>query len=181
MHNCSCSACGCPAKPQVSTAPGGGLLPRRVTQARVSTALRVLPSGEMGRSTTSLRLHDDLRDRLAEAAEAEGTTVTALERFAREGLAISANRGGPPPDREVSGGPRTARPGTTAGDHPSSRSRTGLTSTIGVPSSASRFRTSTLMPSIAEISTLCNPTGFGRSAERVLNTPRSGFAGSSRG
>ncbi len=48
----------------------------------------------MGRSTTSLRLHDDLRGRLAEAAEAEGTTVTALvERFAREGLAIAAHPG----------------------------------------------------------------------------------------
>lgn len=48
----------------------------------------------MARSTTSLRLPDDLRDLLAETAEAEGTTVTALvERFAREGLAISAHPG----------------------------------------------------------------------------------------
>lgn len=42
---------------------------------------------------TSLRLDDD-RDRLAEAAVAEGTTVTALvERLVREGLALSADPG----------------------------------------------------------------------------------------
>ncbi|MGH8906746.1 MAG: hypothetical protein ACRD0K_09570 [Egibacteraceae bacterium] len=48
----------------------------------------------MGRSTTSLRLDDDLRGRLVEAANAEGTTVTALvERFVQEGLAIAAHPG----------------------------------------------------------------------------------------
>ncbi|MGH8888025.1 MAG: hypothetical protein ACRDYX_23300 [Egibacteraceae bacterium] len=48
----------------------------------------------MGRSTTSLRLADDLRARLAEAADAEETSVTALvERFVREGLAVSAHPG----------------------------------------------------------------------------------------
>lgn len=48
----------------------------------------------MGRSTTSLRLDDELRERLAEAAAAEGTTVTALvERFVGEGLAAAAHPG----------------------------------------------------------------------------------------
>lgn len=48
----------------------------------------------MGRSTTSLRLDDELRERLAEAAAAEETTVTALvERFVREGLAVAAHPG----------------------------------------------------------------------------------------
>lgn len=48
----------------------------------------------MARSTTSLRLDDDLRERLAEAAANEDTTVTALvERFIREGLALSAHPG----------------------------------------------------------------------------------------
>ena len=46
------------------------------------------------RSTTSIRLDDELRDRLAAAAAAEGTTMTELiERFAREGLASAAHPG----------------------------------------------------------------------------------------
>lgn len=48
----------------------------------------------MARSTVSLRLDDVLRARLAAAAEAEGTTVTALmERFAGEGLAVADHPG----------------------------------------------------------------------------------------
>src|SRR5215207_11394723 len=58
---------------------------------------------------------------------------------------------------------------------------TGFRSRIGVPSTASRCRTLTRSPSIDRTSTSCRPIGFGRSAERVLNTPRSGLRGSSRG
>jgi hypothetical protein len=48
----------------------------------------------MGRSTTSIRLDDDLRRQLAAQAEAEGTTLTELiERFVREGLASAAHPG----------------------------------------------------------------------------------------
>lgn len=48
----------------------------------------------MARSTTSVRLADELRDRLSEAAAAEGATVTELiERFVREGLATAAHPG----------------------------------------------------------------------------------------
>jgi transposase len=48
----------------------------------------------MARSTTSLRLDDELRRRLAALAELEGTSVTALvERFVREGLATAAHTG----------------------------------------------------------------------------------------
>lgn len=48
----------------------------------------------MTRSTTSIRLDDALRERLATAANAEGTTVTELiERFVREGLAVAAHPG----------------------------------------------------------------------------------------
>lgn len=48
----------------------------------------------MARSTLSLRLDDGLRERLAAAAAAEGTTVTALvERFVREGLAVADHPG----------------------------------------------------------------------------------------
>ncbi len=48
----------------------------------------------MGRSTTSVRLADDLRVDLASAAAAESTTVTELiERFVREGLACAAHPG----------------------------------------------------------------------------------------
>lgn len=48
----------------------------------------------MGRSTTSLRLSDELRGRLAVAAEVEGTTVTALvERYVSEGLATAPHPG----------------------------------------------------------------------------------------
>jgi ribosomal protein L21 len=41
--------------------------------------------------------------------------------------------------------------------------RTGLTSTIGLPSTASRPLTRTRSPSMARISTRCRPIGFGRS------------------
>jgi hypothetical protein len=48
----------------------------------------------MARSTTSVRLDDALRERLADEAAAEGTTVTELiERFVREGLATAAHPG----------------------------------------------------------------------------------------
>lgn len=48
----------------------------------------------MARSTLSLRLDDGLRERLAAAAAAEGTTVTALvERLVREGLAVADHPG----------------------------------------------------------------------------------------
>jgi hypothetical protein len=48
----------------------------------------------VGRSTTSLRLDDELRTHLTEAAHEEGTSVTALvERFVREGLATAAHPG----------------------------------------------------------------------------------------
>lgn len=46
------------------------------------------------RKTTSLRLPDDLRERLAVAAEQQNTTLTALvERYACEGLATDAHPG----------------------------------------------------------------------------------------
>ena len=46
------------------------------------------------RKTTSLRLPEDLRERIAAAAEQQGTTLTALvERYTREGLAIDAHPG----------------------------------------------------------------------------------------
>jgi hypothetical protein len=48
----------------------------------------------MGRSTTSIRLDDELRNRLAVQAAAEATTVTELiERFVREGLDCTAHPG----------------------------------------------------------------------------------------
>lgn len=48
----------------------------------------------MARSTTSVRLDDELRKQLATTAAAEGTTVTELiERFVREGLACAAHPG----------------------------------------------------------------------------------------
>jgi hypothetical protein len=48
----------------------------------------------MGRSTTSLRLDDELRRRLAALAAGEGTSVTSLvERFLREGLAVAEHPG----------------------------------------------------------------------------------------
>jgi hypothetical protein len=48
----------------------------------------------MTRTTTSVRLDDELRERLAFAAAGEGTTVTELiERFVREGLASAAHPG----------------------------------------------------------------------------------------
>ena len=48
----------------------------------------------MARSTTSIRLDDELRQRLADEAAAQGTTLTELiERFAREGLASATHPG----------------------------------------------------------------------------------------
>lgn len=48
----------------------------------------------MPRSTTSVRLDEQLRERLAAAAAAEGASVTELiERFVREGLASAAHPG----------------------------------------------------------------------------------------
>lgn len=48
----------------------------------------------MPRSTTSLRLDDELRERLATLAEAEGTSVTSLvERFLLESLAVAEHPG----------------------------------------------------------------------------------------
>lgn len=48
----------------------------------------------MTRSTTSVRLDDELRDRLAAAAAGESTTVTELiERYVREGLVSAAHPG----------------------------------------------------------------------------------------
>jgi sulfur carrier protein ThiS len=64
------------------------------------------------RSTTSFRLDDDLRRRLATAADADGTSVTALiERLLREGLEVMSFPGivfkpGPTGRRAaVAGGP----------------------------------------------------------------------------
>ncbi|MGA2925373.1 MAG: hypothetical protein ABSG43_05160 [Solirubrobacteraceae bacterium] len=48
----------------------------------------------MGSSTTSIRLDDELRSRLAAHAASESTTVTELiERFVREGLDCAAHPG----------------------------------------------------------------------------------------
>src|SRR5438067_12590289 len=45
---------------------------------------------KMSRSTTSLRLDDELRQRLSALAEREGSSVTSLvERLLREGLAVA--------------------------------------------------------------------------------------------
>ena len=56
--------------------------------------LQLIASQPMGRSTTSIRLDDDLRRQLGAQAVAEGTTATALiERFVREGLASAAHPG----------------------------------------------------------------------------------------
>jgi hypothetical protein len=54
-------------------------------------------------------------------------------------------------------------------------------SMIGVPSTASRSRTSNLVPDLPVIRTRCNPIGFGRSGARVLRTPCRGLVGSPRG
>lgn len=66
----------------------------------------------MPRSTTSIRLEDELRKRLATLAASEGTTVTELiERFVREGLACAEHlgivfKGGPSGRRAaLAGGP----------------------------------------------------------------------------
>jgi predicted ATPase len=48
----------------------------------------------MARTTTSLRLDDELRERLAVLAAAEGSSVTSLvERLLREGLAVAEHPG----------------------------------------------------------------------------------------
>jgi hypothetical protein len=48
----------------------------------------------MGRSTTSVRLDDELRSELAAQAAADSTTITELiERFVREGLDCAAHPG----------------------------------------------------------------------------------------
>ena len=48
----------------------------------------------MGRSTTSLRLDDELRARLARRAEDEGVSVTSLvERLLNQGLAMGEHPG----------------------------------------------------------------------------------------
>ena len=48
----------------------------------------------MGRSTTSLRLEDELRERLARRAELEGLSVTSLvERLLSQGLAMVEHPG----------------------------------------------------------------------------------------
>ena len=48
----------------------------------------------MGRTTTSLRLEDELRASLAAQAEMEGSSLTALvERMLREGLAMEQHSG----------------------------------------------------------------------------------------
>ena len=48
----------------------------------------------MGRSTTSIRLDDELRAQLSATADAEATTMTDLiERFVREGLATARHPG----------------------------------------------------------------------------------------
>ncbi len=66
----------------------------------------------MSRSTTSIRLEDRLRERLAALAAVEGTTMTELiERFVREGLDSEAHpgivfKGGPSGRRAaLAGGP----------------------------------------------------------------------------
>ncbi len=66
----------------------------------------------MGKSTTSVRLDDELRRQLADLAATEGTTVTELiERFVREGMACAAHpgitfKGGPSGRRAaLAGGP----------------------------------------------------------------------------
>lgn len=64
----------------------------------------------LGKSTTSIRLEDELRQELARIAAGEGTTVTELiERFVREGLAVAAHpgivfKGGPAGRRAALGG-----------------------------------------------------------------------------
>ncbi len=62
-----------------------------------------------------------------------------------------------------------------------SSSRTGFTSRIGVPSSASRWWTSIRRPSMAVIVTRWRPIGLGRCGERVLKTPSRCRAVSPRG
>ena len=58
---------------------------------------------------------------------------------------------------------------------------TGLTSMIGVPSKASSCPTVIRSPSTASTRTRCSPIGFGRSGERVVNTPSCGRVRSLRG
>jgi hypothetical protein len=58
---------------------------------------------------------------------------------------------------------------------PMLRLRAGLRCTIGVSFKASRCRTWIRRPSIAAMTTSCRPIGFGRSGDRVLNTPFCGL------
>jgi hypothetical protein len=59
--------------------------------------------------------------------------------------------------------------------------RTGFMSTTGVPSIASSGRTFNSRPTISSTVTGCNPSGFGRSGDRVAKTPVSGTLVSPRG
>src|SRR5712671_4069961 len=60
--------------------------------------------------------------------------------------------------------------------HPSAdRESTGLISTTGVPSIASNGPTLISRPEISSTRTRCNPSGFGRSGDRVAKTPHSTF------
>ena len=82
----------------------------------------------------------------------------------RPAAACPPGRGGA--RRDVSRAARGVRQRSPTGP------RTGFTSMIGVPSTASRLLTRTVVPSIATMSTRWTPMGLGRSADRVLNTPR---------
>ena len=58
--------------------------------------------------------------------------------------------------------------------YPSAQStRTGLTSTTGVPSMASIGPIRNRVPEISRTVTRCSPNGFGRCGDRVVNTPAS--------
>ena len=59
--------------------------------------------------------------------------------------------------------------------------RTGLTSTTGVPSMASIGPIPNRVPEISRTVTRCSPNGFGRCGDRVVNIPASGISGSPRG
>src|SRR5262249_30248165 len=71
---------------------------------------------------------------------------------------LTSDAGGGPRDARHAGGPMT-----------------GLTSTTGVPSIASRASTSIRSPSRAMMLARCRPMGFGRLGEQVLNTPVRGW------
>ncbi len=66
----------------------------QVRIAAHDTMLRCLRTGSGTRKTTSLRLPEELHERLIGVAEQQDTTLTALvERYAREGLATDAHPG----------------------------------------------------------------------------------------